>query len=200
MSINTIVFLLLACFLLDCCTSGIHTSSWTADGVKLKNYKTYAWLAPSDTTQGNRRDDIIYAGTIQQASDVELQKKGMVVDTQNPDVVFIFDTKLEDHVKYTQAPTVSVGVGVGMGYPGYYGGPGYYMGGSVPVAGGEVTTEYYKQGTLIIDMYDLKTNKLLWRGKARKELDFEIDMDFTLRKAIHDIFFYLPIKHKPAGS
>ncbi len=188
-----IVFLILLA-LLSGCSSGIHTSSWKAKGVDLKAYKSYAWVVPGDTTLGHRRDDKLYGGSIQYLADTELKAKGMTVDTQGPDAVFMFDTRLEDHVRYSQSPTVSVGFGVGA--PGYYGGPGYYMGGSVPVAGGEVTANYYKQGTLVIEMYDLKTQKLLWRGWAMKDLDYSTDMDYTLRKAIHDIFVYLPIKHK----
>lgn len=194
MPIKSGVFILLFATLLASCSSGTKTSSWKAKGVNLKAYKSYAWLAPGDTTLGYRRDDKLYAGTIQQAADAELQEKGMVVDTHSPDAVFIFDTRLEDHTRYSQSPSLSVGVGVAT--PMYHGGPGYYMGGSVPVAGGEITAEYYKQGTLIIDMYDLKTNKLLWRGWATKDIDYTTDIDETLRKAIRDMFYYLPIKHK----
>jgi hypothetical protein len=195
MPIKSRVFLLLsAACLLASCADGIHTSSWTAKGANLKSYKSYAWIVPGDSTLGHRRDDKLYGGTIQYVADTELKAKGMTVDTQQPDAVFIFDTRLEDHVRYTQSPTVSVGVGVGS--PGYYGGPGYYVGGSVPVAGGEITADYFKQGTLVIEMYDLKTQKLLWRGWATKDIDNSTDMDYTLRKAIHNIFIYLPIKHK----
>ena len=195
MSIKSTVFLFLLAATLASC-GGVKTSSFTSKGVDLKAYKSYAWIAPGDTTLNHYRDDKLYAGTIQQASDMELQKKGMVVDTHSPDAVFIFDTRLEDHVRYSQSPSVSVGVGVGVGYPGYYGGPGYYAGGTVPIAGGEVTADYYKQGTLIIEMYDLKTHKLLWRGWGTKDLDYTTDMDYTIRKTVHDIFFYLNIKHK----
>jgi hypothetical protein len=194
MPIKPVVFILLFAALLISCSSGTKVSSWKAKGVDLKAYKSYAWLAPGDTVLGHRRDDKLFAGTIQQATDAELKKKGMVVDTHSPDAVFIFDTRLEDHVRYSQSPTVSVGVAVGS--PGYYGGPGYYAGGSVPIAGGEITADYYKQGTLIIDMYDLKTNKLLWRGWATRDIDYSTDVDYTIRKAIHDMFYYLPIKHK----
>ncbi|MBL7851782.1 MAG: DUF4136 domain-containing protein [Cyclobacteriaceae bacterium] len=190
------VFLFLI-VLLSACSSGIHTSSWRAKGVDLKVYKSYAWVVPGDTTLGHRRDDKLYGGSIQYLADTELKAKGMTVDTHSPDAVFMFDTRLEDHVRYSQSPSVSVGFGVAG--PAYYGGPGYYVGGSVPVAGGEVTTSYYKQGTLVIEMYDLKTKKILWRGWANKELDYSTDMDYTLRKAIHDIFVYLPIKHKPGS-
>jgi hypothetical protein len=194
MTITKSVFVIAALGLLSGCTSGLHTSSWKAKGVDLKAYTTYAWIVPGDTTLGHLRDDKLYAGLIQNVADTELKAKGMVVDTQSPQAVFMFDTRLEDHVRYSQSPTVSVGFGVGS--PGYYGGPGYYMGGTVPVAGGEVTANYYKQGTLLISMYDLKTQKELWRGWAKKELDYTTDMDYTIRKAIHDIFVYLPIKHK----
>lgn len=195
MSIKSEVFLfVLITVLLTSCASGYQTQSWKAKGVDLKSYKSYAWVVPGDTVLGHRRDDKLYGGTIQSVADSELKAKGMTVDTQQPDAVFMFDTRLEDHVRYTQSPTVSVGFGVGS--PGYYGGPGYYMGGMVPVAGGDVTANYYKQGTLVIEMYDLKTQKLLWRGWATKDIDYSTDMDYTLRKAIHDIFIYLPIKHK----
>lgn len=195
MSIKSFFFVVIISGICCSCSSELKTSSWRAKGVDLKQYKSYAWLAPGDTSFNRRRDDKLYAGTIVQAADAELKKKGMTVNTQSPDAVFIFDTHLEDHVHYTQSPTVSVGVGVGMA-PGYYGGPGYYMGGTVPVAGGEVTANYVKQGTLIIEMYDLKTNKLIWKGWASKELDYTSDVNYILRKSIRDIFIYLPIKVK----
>jgi len=194
---SSVFLFLLGCFILSSCADGVHTSSWKAKGVNLKGYKSYAWMVPGDTLGGHRHDDKLYAGSIQKLSDVEIQAKGMVVDTHQPDVLFMFDTRLEDHVRYTQSPQVSVGFGVGS--PGYYGGPGYYMGGMVPVAGGEVTANYYKQGSLIIEMYDFKTQKVVWRGWAKKDLDNSTDMDYTIRKAVHDIFIYLPIKHKPGS-
>jgi Domain of unknown function (DUF4136) len=197
MSIKPIVFLFLSAGILGSC-GAVKTSSFTSKGVDLKAYKSYAWISPTDTTLNPRRDDKLYGGTIQQAADMELQKKGMVVDTHSPDAVFIFDTRLEDHVRYSQSPSVAVGVGVG--YPGYYGGPGYYAGGYVPVVQGEVKADYYKQGTLIIEMYDFKTQKLLWRGWGTRDIDYTTDMDYTIRKAIHDVFFYLHIKHKKAKS
>lgn len=194
MSIKFLFFVGVAGIMLSSCADGIHTSSWKAKGVDLKAYRSYAWVAPGDTALGNRRDDKLYGGSIQSYADQELKAKGFAVNTQSPDAVFMFDTRLEDHVRYSQSPSVSVGFGVGS--PGYYGAPGYYMGGTVPVAGGEVTASYFKQGTLIIEMYDLKTGKLLWRGWAAKDLDETVEMDLLLRKAVHDIFIYLPVKHK----
>ena len=151
-------------------------------------YKTYAWAAPGDTTLTMRRDDKLFAGTIHLHSNEELKKKGMVRVTSKPDAVFMFDTQVEDKTKYTQAATVSVGIG--------YGGPGYYVGGSVPVAGGQITATPYQEGRLIIEMFDAKSHKLVWRGWGQKSLDSNTDMDNTIKWATKSILAKLPIKHK----
>ncbi len=65
-----------------------------------------------------------------QLSNEELQKKGFVLNTDQPDAVFIFDTRIEDRITYSQTPQVSVGFG--------FGGPGYYGGFAAPVAGGDI--------------------------------------------------------------
>ena len=169
------------------CSEGIHTSSWKAKGVDLKKYKTYAWVAPGDTALNGRRDDKLFAGTIQNAADNELRKKGMVMDVNSPDAVFMFDTHLEDRLKYSQSPTLTMGVG--------FGGPGYYVGGYAPVAGGQITASPYKEGFLVIEMFDLKTKQSVWRGYANKSLDDSSDITAIIQTAVHNIFVYLPIKH-----
>ena len=52
----------------------------------------------------------------------------------------------------------------GYGYPGgWYSGYGYgYPGPGTSVS----TVTEYKQGTLVVDVWDAKTNKLIWRGLA----------------------------------
>ena len=185
------VFVLWVCFvpvINNACTQAAHSASWKAPGVDFNKYKSYAWLAPGDSSLNTRRDDKLYAGTIQYASNLELKKKGMVLITEQPDAVFMFDTQLENHVKYTQAPTLSVGVG--------YGGPGYYVGGMVPVAGGQITADPYQKGVLIIYMFDVQTRKMIWQGSASGTIDYTTDVGATILKGCHDIFFYLPIKHK----
>lgn len=104
------------------------------------NYKTFAWIAPYDTVINMHRKDKPYGNYIVKVCDQELFKKGMVLDTVNPDVVFMFDTRLNETIEYKQSPVTSVGVAVyAPAYYGqnYYGGPafdpnGYNMGQSVP--------------------------------------------------------------------
>ena len=186
-----IVFVLLVCvmpLIHSACTQAAHSASWKAKGVDFNKYKSYAWLAPSDSALNTRRDDKLFAGSIQYESNLVLKKKGMVLKAEQPNAVFIFDTQMENHVKYTQAPSLSVGVG--------YGGPGYYVGGMVPVAGGQITENPYQKGILIIYMFDVQTRQLIWQGSAGGTIDYSTDVEAIIRKGCHDIFFYLPIKHK----
>lgn len=181
------IFILSVTFLLSGC-GGTQYSSWKAKGVDFNKYTSYAWIAPGDSMVSNRRDDKLYAGTIMDASNQELSRKGMIIDSHNPDVLFTFDTRLENMVRYQQAPTMSVGMG--------FGGPGYYVGGMAPVAGGQISAIPYSEGMLIIEMHDRNTGQVLWRGTAQSELDNTTDVIAVIRKACKDIFFYLPIKHK----
>jgi len=106
-------------------------------------YKSFAWIAPYDTVISMHRKDKPYGNYIIKVCDAELIKKGMVLDSINPDVVFMFDTKIKESDIYKQAPTTSVGISVyAPAYYGqnYYGGPafdpnGYNMGSNTPVNG-----------------------------------------------------------------
>jgi|GEM_PF-503135 hypothetical protein len=103
-------------------------------------YKSFAWIAPYDTGFSMHRKDKPYGNYIIRTCDNELFKKGMKLDTINPDVVFMFDTHYSETVEYKKSPTTSIGIGVYTpGYFGqnYYGGPsfdpnGYNMGASIP--------------------------------------------------------------------
>lgn len=170
------------------CAPTIQTFSDRDTKVDLKQYKTYAWLAPGDSVLNTPRRDKVYGELIMYSANEQLKKKGMVIDTLSPQALFVFDTRIEDKVKYTQSPTVSVGVG--------FGGPGYYVGGAAPVAGGQVTASTYEEGTLVIDMYDTKKGGLIWRGGARKALTMSDDMEATVKTAVRYIFMRLPLKHK----
>ena len=170
------------------CSGGIQTSSMTTKGAELKKYKTYAWVKPDNPDDETRKDDKLYAGLILESANAELRKKGFKLDAENPDAVFLFDTKVEERMKYSQNPYVTVGVG--------FGGPGYYGGFSAPVSGGQFIAHETVQGMLFIEMYDTKSQKLLWRGWAEEEITQKNDVEADIKKAVKHIFIRLPVKHK----
>lgn len=179
--------LLLLSFL-SSCSESVHTFSDHDTKIDLQQYKTYAWIAPGDTVLNARRKDKLFGGYIVRVSDEELGKKGMAVNTTHPDALFMFETQIEQRVTYSQAPSVSVGVG--------YGGPGYYVGGSVPVAGGEITSTQVQDGMLTFTMYDTKTGAVLWTGGAKETISNSDDVEEVIKKAVKEIFYRLPIRHK----
>lgn len=181
---------LLICFshLFYSCGSIMQTYSYKSKGVDLDTYKTYAWVNLEHFVDENKEGEKRYARYILDLANEELLKKGFKLDIENPDAVFQFDTKIENKVKYNQSPTVSVGVGVG--------GPGYYVGGSVPVSGGQITQSNYEEGVLTVEMLEPKTGKLIWRGWAQEEISFETDIESDLQMAVKHIFMKLPVKHK----
>src|SRR4249920_3247531 len=109
---NIIIFLFLcAAGHLQSCSESVHT--WKFPGADFKEYKTYAWAAPGDTTLTMVRNDKLFAGTIYLFANKELTKKGMVMVKARPDAVFMFDTQVEGRTRYEQGATLSVGVAYG---------------------------------------------------------------------------------------
>ena len=153
-----------------------------------KQYKTYAWLAPGDSVLNGKRLDKVYAGYIMHSANNELKEKGMVMSTDHPDAIFIFGTQVRDKTEYSQSPTLSIGVGVA--------GPGYYMAGSAPVAGGQITETTVTDGALTFDMYDGKTGKLVWAGGANKTFGIADDVEKIIADYSKKILKKLPIKIK----
>ena len=181
-------FISVAVLFSSCSSSGLTSHSVKTKGVDLKKYKTYAWAKPADAEEEVRKDDKLYGKLILELCNEELVKKGFVLNTENPDAVFMFDTRVEDRVAYSQTPQMSVGFG--------FGGPGYYGGFAAPVAGGDLIQHNYQQGMMFIEMYDTKTQKVLWKGWAEKKLTYESDVESDIRTAVKHIFMRLGVKHK----
>jgi hypothetical protein len=158
-----------------------------------KKFKTYAWLAPGDSVLNRPAPEKLFGGYIEKAANEELKSRGLMLVKENPDAVLMFFTSVEEFIQYSESATLSVGVGVGVGYPGYYGG-GYYVGGSVPVAGGKVTATTKEDGSLGYSMYDTSTGKLVWTGKAEKQFKMSDDIAKIIEDYTIKIFKKYPVK------
>ena len=75
-----------------------------------------------------------------------------------------------------------------------FGGPGYYMGYSAPLAPATVTPLTYKEGTLVLEMYDAGTKDLVWKGIVTKALDRSVDIEAELNAAISRTLYTLPVR------
>jgi len=183
---------LIAVMFLGSC-GGIQINSTKTKGVDLKKYKTYAWGKPGDPDRDpnaeNRKEvKKMYGGLILRLANEELLKKGFVLDTLNPDAIFVWNSRSEQRVTYSKG-NVENGYGY-YGY-GYYGG-GYYT----PVGVGRSSHRAYEEGLLYIDMLDTKTKTALWGGWAKKELTAKSDVEADVRSAVKLLFKRLPVQHK----
>ncbi len=183
--------------LLQSCTSSMNTFSDYDKNRDLNIYQTYSWLSPGDSLNPNPENqqiELMYSKSVLYAANNCLKKKGMIINNENPDVVFKFSMGVDRKMTYTQAPTLSVGVAVAA--PGYYAGPSYYGGVSVPVAGGNVTEKRVDEAFIYLQMFETKTGTLLWTAGVRKTVENSADTQKNMQLAMNSVFANLKIKHK----
>jgi hypothetical protein len=137
------------------------------------DYHTYYWAkVDSPNPLMNQR--------LQDAVDAELSKKGWSKQQDGGDVAVIglgtSSTKKDLNTFYS---------GTGWGYGGWYGGGG--MGTST------TTVNEYREGTLVLDMYDNNSRQLLWRGTATDTMSDKPEKnEKKLNKAVEKLFAKFP--------
>jgi hypothetical protein len=103
-------------------------------------YKTYAWV------DGTPAPNPLNEDRLHMAVDAHLALRGLRMNTTDPDVVVVTHVTTKEH----QELVVS-----GFGYGAWWGG-GY----------GTANVETSIEGTLVVDLYDAHTKKMVWRGVA----------------------------------
>lgn len=99
--------------------------------------------------------------SVENAMGSVLQEKGLAQNDSKPDLLIGYHFFVEDKTRTVANPTsLSYGPYLGWGRWGYGGwGPGWWGYG-----GNQYTQQQYKDGTLVVDMVDARTHKLVWRG------------------------------------
>ena len=78
-------------------------------------------------------------------------------------------------------------------YNGFGGGWGWRRFGGGGIGEATTTAEIYKVGTLVIDLFDAKTKKLLWRGSSSDTLSNNSDKNIkNLGKGVEKMFKQFP--------
>jgi hypothetical protein len=145
-------------------------------GVNFYKYRTYAWKEPSPDT-GIVRNSLVLS-RIEGAVNEKLAEKGLRRDDQNPDIY------LATHVSARTVQDVNYWPADGWGY-GWGWGWGW---------GPNVTVTPYVEGTIVIDMLDAKTNRLVWRAISTKTGSSLIDVqkEKKVDKMVADAFKHFP--------
>jgi Domain of unknown function (DUF4136) len=137
-------------------------------------YKTYAWI------QGTPAPDPLNEDRLHDAVNAQLSERGLAMNTTAPDLV------VATHVTTKERKEL---VANGFGY-----GPWGFGGGL-----GTATVETFVEGTLVVDLYDAHTKKMVWRGVATATAsDKPTKNAKKMNKALDKMFEKLPIGAVPS--
>jgi len=143
-------------------------------GVNFARYKTYCW-------EEVKTRDPLDVDRIKRAVNAALTAKGWTQVDSGGDVSIIAMGITRDHQTLN---TFYEGLGGGWGWR-RFGGDGF----------GEATTttETYKVGTLVVDLFDTKTKNLIWRGIASDMLSNNSNKNIeNLDKGVEKMFRQFP--------
>jgi hypothetical protein len=131
-------------------------------------YHTYAW----GSNNANQIQNSILAQVAQREINTALQSKWlqMVQEDQNPDLLVTGNGGMKQQTSYTAWGTRGFGGGMA-----------------------NITPEENVVGTMIVDLYDAKTQTLVWRGIAQDTLSDKGDKNQkTVSKAVDKMFKQWP--------
>lgn len=124
--------------------------------VDFSSFRTFAW-AETPPTQFEENYPMGY-DFIKKSIEIEMNGAGLTQVTTDPDVYVAFFTSSKESFQVMVAAF------------GYSYGPGWgwdpYWGTTAGAASGQVNN--YRKGSLVVDIWDARTKRALWRGTAEK--------------------------------
>ncbi|MEJ2880508.1 DUF4136 domain-containing protein [Pedobacter sp. GR22-6] len=162
----------------------------------LSGYQSYAWIPEGKSKASKIYDNDIATDRIVEATAKQLESRGLVLDNKKPDLLVRYTAVVNTEVKKVNEPV-------------YYNAParfsprlGYYRGRSflyysywnpLPVyVGSEMRNVRVKEGSVMLDLIDRKTSKVIWRGWAEGEITNPEKALNELPKVVENIFKKLP--------
>jgi hypothetical protein len=142
-------------------------------GANFGQYKTYSW-------ERVQTQDALWVDRIKSVVDADLASKGWSQVPSGGDVAIV---AMEATRTQRTLNTFYDGFGGGWRWGGGFG-------------NATTTVDSYKVGTLVVDLFDAKTKKLIWRGSASDTLSNKSDKNIkNLHKGVQKMF-----EHFPPGS
>jgi hypothetical protein len=173
--------LLFFTILIAACGSSLQVTSDYDKSANFTQYKTFSLY------KGERMDAIseLNSRRITEAIRNEMVQKGFQETDTNPDLLVNPVAILKDRT------SVSANTNY-YGYGGVY--RPYYWGTGVGVSSSTSYDVYhYKEGSLIIDVVEASSKKLIWQGVGNKEIDAKAkDPDAKIRAAVTSIMKSFP--------
>jgi hypothetical protein len=140
--------------------------------VNFGQYKTYSWEKVSTT-------DPLWVDRIKSAVDGDLTAKGWTQVPSNGDISLVANEATKNEKTLNTF------------YNGF--GGGWRWGGFGGFGDATTTTDTYQVGTLVLDMFDSQTKKLVWRGSASDTLSNKTDKNIkNLDKGVQKMLKHFP--------
>jgi len=177
---------------LSACTSYNYYQA-AINKTNMSGYHTFAWMPPAKS--GNKTLGDAADMRVKEATTNALVAKGLQINQQHPDLVVNY-TRIVGKGSYTTyySPYAGPYYGWGWGWGWYR--PWYAWGGPFSYYGDVTYAEqgHYKEGTLIIDLIDPHTRKIVWRGFGVGEVHNNPEKDIEdLPKVVDGIFDQLQL-------
>jgi hypothetical protein len=145
-SVKKVLAILASMFLMSMAMLAQQVSVNYNHNQSFSQYHTYAWGSQNQ----NQIQNSILAQVAQQDINSAMQAKGfqMVQENQNPDLILTANGGLRQQTSYSAWGMRGIGGGMG-----------------------GITPEQNVEGTMIVDLYDAKTQSLIWRGIGQNTLN-----------------------------
>ena len=190
--LNTLVLLALVCWLGGCSSARVQADA--DPSIKLSNYKTFRFTDMGDTLNPLHHSSGLENAMHREIA-IELAKRGIQEDLRGPGMLIVYHT-------FTEQKRNSIH----NYYPMMYGGQSWrmYPWRFTPYPYGHRIgynhVNNYKEGTLIIDIIDKKTNMLIWRGSLANAIGGPADVDKRALKAVRTILEEFPVQKRRTSN
>jgi hypothetical protein len=174
MKVRKVVLVLIAMILLAGTTSAQQVKTDYDRNANFTQYKTYSW-------EKVKTKNALDVDRIKAAVNATLTARGWTLVETGGDVSIIA-------VEMTHEQQT-----LNTFYDGFGGGWGWRRFGGGGFGDATTTTETYKVGTLVVDLFDSKTKQLIWRSSSSDTLSNNSDKNIkNLDKGVEKMFAHFP--------
>jgi hypothetical protein len=154
--------------------SGISVSTDYDTTKDFSTYQTFSWMEVPSSKQAQGYDTSgLMDARVKEAVDKQLESKGLAEVSDNADLLLAYHYGTEEQLQIDD---------YGYGYGPWCGGSG-------------IDVYKYKEGTLIVDIVDAATKKLVWRGAAEGALSENPsgpELNYVIDSAVAKMFKSFP--------
>lgn len=150
------------------CATTMTVSSHVERGLDFSSYRTFDWGPADALPTGDARLDQnpFFKDRVQGAVEKQLAARGIELATSGaPDLLVHYHANITQRIDVNRVDRTS----------------GYCSGGDCP--GFAID---YEAGTLVIDIIDARSNRLIWRGWAQNSVEDMLDDPDTMARTINE--------------